>query len=258
MRLSGNKAMVTYVNLPKDGNACVAGLEDGSICIWDLKNGKLTGGFSRNSYYISYVEGNSIVFIRQTSGTAMVWEKPYRRCSYVLEGRKFPVTQISFSKQASLCVVCHVDDVAEIWDLSKKSKKTVRGQQYLSISDDRKLFCGKTTDGTVWYQENQEKKIIWTGVECEQRVRFGNHWIFKPEDVSQLEQFNPKDQKYYAYPIDYLDSRDMARIECQSSLVMLYRIYLQVPEYIYTIIVKMSMALVLQTQFSKPRNLPQK
>ena len=159
MRLSGNKAMVTYVNLPKDGNACVAGLEDGSICIWDLKNGKLTGGFSRNSYYISYVEGNPIVFIRQTSGTAMVWEKPYRRCSYVLEGRKFPVTQISFSKQASLCVVCHVDDVAEIWDLSKKSKKPSAANNICPSLMTESFFVGRRRMEPSGIKKTKKRKL---------------------------------------------------------------------------------------------------
>lgn len=90
--LTGNRAMATSANLSKDMKHCVAGMEDGSICIWDLESGRITKVFPSSIGKICFAEGFYTFCIGQTSGIAMLWKDPYEVCSYVLEGRKSPVT----------------------------------------------------------------------------------------------------------------------------------------------------------------------
>lgn len=70
--LSGNQAMASCANLSKDPKYCVAGLFDGSICIWDLESGRLIRELPKSIHRISFFEEYAGMMIGQTSGIAMI------------------------------------------------------------------------------------------------------------------------------------------------------------------------------------------
>lgn len=204
--LTGNQSMATCANISKDMKYCAAGLEDGSICIWDLESGRLTREFSNSNGKICYTDGFNAIYIGQTSGIVMIWKRPYKVCSYVLEGRKSPVTLVSVSEEKNLCIVSHADDVAEIWDLSEpRIIKTIENHQYVSITNNGNFVCGKTLDGTVWcknLETEEEKYNIWTGVDRNKKVfcRYETICLCIDESMEYAEsRFEPKRKEFGIY-----------------------------------------------------------
>lgn len=239
--LSGNQAMASCANLSRDQKYCAAGLFDGSICIWDLESGRRIRELPKSVHRISFFEEYAGMMIGQTSGIVMIWEADYKVCTYVLEGRRSPVTLICID--GDICSVSHEDGVAEIWSLSEnRILKTIENQQCVSVSVDEKIVCGKTLDGTVWYEnwETKEKKTLWTGVEKDRPVICYGSEIYKWDDSSMRycnEQFRLKDQNYYRYYRGPLQGEATpSRFECHHNLIVWS--YMRRPETrsIYTII----------------------
>lgn len=242
--LTGNQAMATCANLSKDMKFCVAGLENGGLCIWDLETGRITKELSQSTHQICYIDGDRTLFIGQTTGIVMIWEcknEEYRTCRYMLEGRKSPVTAVSLAKE--ICIVSHEDDVAEIWNVSEnRIIKTLEHYQYLTISYDKNIICAQTSDGEAWYynRKTKEKKVLWTDIDRTQAVLcWGSQiikWINRYRDRALAilnlddEQFCPT---YDRGPYDY---RDGPSIRCRHNWVLVSRRYLPAPYGIYNII----------------------
>lgn len=242
--LTGNQAMATCVNLSKDMRYCVAGLEDGGICIWDLETGRLTKELPKGTHQICYVDGDQTLFVGQTTGIVMIWEcehEEYKTCYYLLEGRKSPVTAVSLAQD--ICIVSHEDEVAEIWSISEnRIIKTLEHCQYLSIDYDENIICAQTSDGDVWYynRETEEKKVLWIGVDRTQAVLCYRSNIYKWKNRYRdlaLAIFNPDDGQFQP---TYNEGRYYYRhgpyITCRHNWVMVGRSYLPAPYGIYTII----------------------
>ncbi|MCH5248407.1 MAG: hypothetical protein J1E98_00670 [Lachnospiraceae bacterium] len=242
--LTGNQAMATCANLSKDLKYCVAGLEDGGICIWDLETGRLTRELSKSTHQICYVDGDRTLFIGQTTGIVMIWEcdnEEYKTCHYMLEGRKTSVTAVSLA--GDICIVSHEDDVAEIWKVSEnRIIKTLEHCQYLTITDDENFICAQTSEGDVWYynRETKEKKVLWTGVDRTQAVLCYGKRIYKWSDIHwgyALAMFNPDDEQFRPTYNEVRNGyRDAPNITCRHNWVMVTRRYLPAPYGIYTII----------------------
>lgn len=241
--LTGNQAMAVYANLSKDMRYCAAGLENGSICIWDLESGKLTGGFPNSHDRICYAEGFQTIYIGQTSGIVMIWEPPYKTCSYVLEGRKSPVTLISHLEEKKLCIVSHADDVVEIWDLSEiRIIKTIENHQYVSINESGNLVCGKTTDGTVWcknLETDEEKYNIWTGVDRNKKVvcRYNTIYLCVDESMAYSEcRYDPEKKEYSNYGYNGIKTYNDPIINCYHNIVSMHYSYNAYPNNMYIIL----------------------
>mgnify|MGYP002512245977 FL=1 len=242
--LTGNLAMATCVNLSKDMKYCVAGLEDGGICIWDLETGRLIKELSKSTHQICYVDGDRTLFIGQTTGIVMIWEcekEKYETCRCMLEGRKSPVTAVSLADD--ICIVSHEDDVAEIWSVSENQIiKTLEHYQYVSITDDLNFICAQTSKGDVWYYnlETKEKKVLWTGVDRTQAVLCYRTSIYKWSNSHRdlaLAIFRLKDEQFRpTYDEGRYNYRDGPYITCRHNWVMIRRRYLPAPYGIYTII----------------------
>ncbi len=242
--LTGNQAMATCVNLSKDMKYCVAGLEDGGICIWDLETGRLTKELSKSTHQICYVDGDRTLFIGQTTGIVMIWEsedEEYKTCRYMLEGRKSPVTAVSLARD--ICIVSHEDDVAEIWSVSEnRIIKTLEYYQYVSITNDENFICAQTSKGDVWYynRETKEKKVLWTGVDRAQAVLCYGTSIYKWSNSHRdlaLAIFRLEDEQFYpTYGAGRYSYQDGPYITCRHNWVMVIRRYLPAPYGIYTII----------------------
>lgn len=240
--LTGNQAMATCANLSKDMKYCAAGLENGSICIWDLESGRLTSIFPNTNGKICYAEGFDTIYIGQTSGIAMIWKPPYDACSYVLEGRKSPVTLISHSEKKNLCIVSHADDVVEIWDLAEiRIIKTMEHYQYISINEYGTFVCGKTSDGTVWcknLETEEEKYNIWTGVDRNKKVFCDLNYIYLcfDESMDYAEKgFIPEKKVDFQYGGSTKDY-NFPRIDCYHNIVSTCYHYNPSPNNIYIIL----------------------
>lgn len=241
--LTGNQAMATCANLSKDMKYCAAGLENGSICIWDLESGRLTREFLNSNGRICYAEGFDTICIGQISGIVMIWKPPYDACSYVLEGRKSPVTLVSLSEEKNLCIVSHADDVAEIWDLSEnRIIKTMDHYQYVSVNEYGTFVCEKTSDGTVWcknLETEEEKYTIWTGVDRNKKVFCGLNTIYLCVDESMEyaeSRFNPEKKEYVQYHTNSIKDTNYPIIECYHNVVSMHYFYNSSKNNIYTIL----------------------
>lgn len=242
--LTGNQTMAASANLSRDMKYCAAGLSDGGICIWDLETDRVITEFSKSTHHICYIDGNRPLYIGQTSGIVMFWERDwdeYKVCSRVLEGRRSPVTFVSAAND--LCFVSHEDDVVEVWSLSEnRIIKTMEQYQYISISEDGNFICVQTSDGDVWYynQKTQEKKVLWTGLgrPCTALCIGSN--IYKYDNGNRdntLEDFYLGEEQFR--PIQYSscgDYRKAFRISSRSNWVFIGHGKRPVPCGIYTIV----------------------
>lgn len=241
--LAGNQAMATCANLSKDLKYCVAGMEDGSICIWDLEGGRITKMFPSSIDKICFAEGFYSFCIGQTSGIAMIWKHPYKICSYVLEGRKSPVTLVTVSETKNLCVVSHEDNVAEIWDLSEnRIIETMADYQYVSITENGRFLCAKTLEGNVWCKNLETEEIeydIWTGVEKHAVVAcdWNTIYIFEAGTMNYVKAgYDPDEKKPCVLYGNCIRDRSYPRIEYYHNLVRMSYIYGSKTDNIYTLL----------------------
>lgn len=241
--LTGNQAMVTCANLSKDMKYCVAGMEDGSICIWDLKSGRITKVFPNSVGKICFAVGFDTFYIGQTSGIVMIWKEPYEICSYILEGRKSPVTLITAAGVKNLCIVSHEDNVSEIWDLSEnRIIETMADYEYVSITEDGRFLCAKTLDGNVWCKNLETGEIdydIWTGVEKHTVVAcdWNRVYIFRAGTMDYVEAAYDPDKKEHC--IIYggcIRNRNSPKIKNYHNLVHISYEYSRNPYNIYTVL----------------------
>lgn len=241
--LAGNQAMATCANLSKDMKYCVAGMEDGSICIWDLEGGRITKIFPSSIDKICFAEGFHTFCIGQTSGIAMIWKHPYKICSYVLEGRKSPVTLVTISETKNLCVVSHEDNVAEIWDLSEnRIIETMADCQYVSVTEDGRFLCAKTLEGNVWCKNLETEEIeydIWTGLEKHTVVAcdWNRIYIFQAGTMNYVEAgYDPYEKKPCVLYGNCIRDRSYPRIKYYHNLVRMSYIYGSNTDNIYTLL----------------------
>lgn len=241
--LTGNQAMATCASLSKDMKYCVAGMEDGGICIWDLESGRITKVFPSSVGKICFVAGFDTFYIGQTSGIVMIWKEPYKNCSYMLEGRKSPVTLITVSGAKNLCIVSHEDNVSEIWDLSEnRIIETMADYQYVSITEDGRFLCAKALDGNVWCKNLETGEIdydIWTGVD--KHLVVGCDWntvyIFEAGTMDYVQAAYDPDKKEHCNIYNgCIRNRNSPRIKYYHNLVYIDYIYAREPINIYTIL----------------------
>lgn len=241
--LTGNQAMATCANLSKDMKYCVAGMEDGSICIWSLESSRITKVFPSSTGRICFAGGFGTFYIGQTSGIVMIWKEPYKICSHVLEGRKSPVTLITISEAKNLCIVSHEDNVAEIWDLSENCIiETMADYEYVSITENGNFLCVKTLEGSVWCKNLETGEIdydIWTDVEKNTVVAcdWNMLYIFQPGTMNYVEAAYIPDKKEKG--IIYggcIRDRNYPIIKYCHNLVHLSYFYGKKPYNIYTIL----------------------
>lgn len=241
--LTGNHAMATCANLSKDMKHCVAGMEDGSICIWDLESGRITKVFPSSVGKICFAVGFDTFYIGQTSGIVMIWKEPYEICSYILEGRKSPVTLITVSVAKNLCIVSHEDNVSEIWDLSEnRIIETMADYEYVSITEDGRFLCAKTLDGSVWCKNLETEEIeydIWTGVKKRTVVAcdWNRVYIFMDGTMDYVEAaYDPDKKEHCILQGGCIRDRNCPRIEYYHNLVHIRYWYSREPINIYTIL----------------------
>lgn len=229
--LSGNQALVTSATLSKDIKYCVAGLVNGSICIWDLEKEKIIKEFPRSTHQICCVNGCSELYIGQTTGIAMIWDSENKVCNYVLQGRNSPVTAISIADKENICIVSHKDDVAEVWDLKEnRIIRRIKQHQYVHISYDGVFLCGKTSDGTVWCynQITKDGRIVWIGLDRDKEIGCSGYTIYmwsNNYNCDLYKQFNMKERIYTRYSRGYDNYPRVYSIQYQHNLVSFRKPY---------------------------------
>lgn len=241
--LTGNQAMATCASLSKDMKYCAAGMEDGSICFWDLESSRITKVFPSSTGKICFAVGFDTFYIGQTSGIAMIWKEPYEISSYMLEGRKSPVTLITVSGAKNLCIVSHEDNVSEIWNLSEnRIIETMADFQYVSITEDGRFLCVKTLDGNVWCKNLETGEIdndIWTGVD--KHLVVGCDWntvyIFEAGTMDYVKAaYDPDKKEHCNIYYGCIRNRNSPRIKYYHNLVYISYEYSRLPINIYTIL----------------------
>jgi WD40 repeat protein len=141
-----------------DGKRLIAGHQDGTVRIWDLKTGLETLVLRRHSNIVTSVavSSNGRLVTASLDGTARLWYPPTTeqaaKAPRVLRGHKGQVVALAFSPDRRRLASSGLDGAVRIWDLTTgKATHTLQAKHVLSLalSADGKQLTTVSFEGSI-------------------------------------------------------------------------------------------------------------
>ena len=116
----GHTDGVNAVAVTPDGWRCVSASDDGTLCIWDMGNGKCLHtlkGHSDRVISVSVTANGRRCVSASLDCTLRIWDMETGTCLHILEGHSDWVTSVSVTADGRRCVSTSVDRTLRIWDM---------------------------------------------------------------------------------------------------------------------------------------------
>ncbi len=158
-----------------DGTRIVTGSVDGTVCVWDVKDGRKLASFPGGTEMITVVafspdDTRLVTDEWHDAGTARVWDAQTGRELFALVGHTSPVTCAAFSPDGTRIVTGSADRSARVWD-AKDGRELLtfightRDVQSVAFSPDGTQVLTASRDGTarIWDTRIEHGQIALTG-----------------------------------------------------------------------------------------------
>ena len=173
--LRGHTMSVNSAMFSHDGKLIVSASWDGTIRIWDVKNGnciRTLKGHEDSVSYASFNPNDKLIASASWDKTIKLWDVETGECLLVFEGHTANVNSVEFSHDGKYLVSasgvnndhCQTDtdkDSIMVWDILKKQRIfTLTGYKgsvrYAQFSDDDSIIASASDDGTICFWNTRE------------------------------------------------------------------------------------------------------
>ena len=116
----GHTDGVNAIAVTPDGWRCVSASDDGTLCIWDMGNGKCLHtlkGHSDRVISVSVTANGRRCVSASLDCTLRIWDMETGTCLHILEEHSDWVSSVSVTADGRRCVSTSVDRTLRIWDI---------------------------------------------------------------------------------------------------------------------------------------------
>jgi small GTP-binding protein len=120
--LEGHKGVVFSIAFDPEGHSLASGSADGSIMLWDVKNGNLLRAFEGHNnkavYCVAFNPEGDTLASGSDDNTVRLWEATSGKLLRTLEGHKYWVMSVAFDPKGHWLASGSIDQTVKLWNLT--------------------------------------------------------------------------------------------------------------------------------------------
>ncbi|TAK09082.1 MAG: TIR domain-containing protein, partial [Candidatus Manganitrophaceae bacterium] len=158
---------VVCIAITVDGQRAIAGLEDGTVKVWDLASRRCVAVLQGHSYQVESVAvtaNGQRVLSGSEDGTLRIWDIQSKKCVSILDYSDW-VTAVAVTADGQRAISGSDDGTIQIWNLnSKKCITTLEGHlgrvTTVAVTADGRRIISSSTNGSVRIWEIESNKCL--------------------------------------------------------------------------------------------------
>lgn len=162
----GHKSGVNTISVTPDGKQVISGLSDGTICIWNLKNGeniRMLEGYENRVNAVAVTSDGKNVVSGSNDCTICIWDLETSKLRKVLEGHNSWVSAVAIMPSGKHIISGSKDHTIRIWNIdSGETLQTLKEHgsyvTAVAIMPNEKHIASGSKDHTIriWDIETEE------------------------------------------------------------------------------------------------------